>query len=291
MSLPKPKPETMIATLGVEPQVVTIALDKLVSAGKNIQKVIVIHTEHPAIKEALSVLEKEFISAYPDFSLHAAAISGPNGYIKDLLSKSDLNCLLQTLYLVIRQERQEGRIIHLCISGGRKVMGVMAMVVAQLLFGPQDQVWYLITKGWAPGSNRHLHTDDAAQSQLVPVPVLRWREAGTLIETVGVLSDPQEVLTWYQRLTERAEEKRRDEFVKRWLTPAERQVARLACLGYSNAAIASELNKREQTVANQLGSIYEKLREWLDYPEYNVDRSVLIARFAQYFNDRDLKGD
>ena len=57
----------------------------------------------------------------------------------------------------------------------------------------------------------------------------------------------------------------------------------MACRGYDNATIASRLGKREQTVANQLRSVYEKLREWLGFPDYNVDRSVLIAQFAPYF--------
>jgi len=57
----------------------------------------------------------------------------------------------------------------------------------------------------------------------------------------------------------------------------------LACRGLDNAAIADALYKREQTVANQLRGVYEKLREWLGYPEGNVDRHRLIAEFAPYF--------
>jgi len=53
-----------------------------------------------------------------------------------------------------------------------------------------------------------------------------------------------------------------------------------------NASIAAHLRKKEQTVANQLHSIYEKLREWLGFPESRVERSVLIAEFAPYFSER-----
>ena len=59
---------------------------------------------------------------------------------------------------------------------------------------------------------------------------------------------------------------------------------RLACLGYDNAAIAAKLAKQEQTVANQLRGVYEKLRELLDFPDYTVDRNVLISRFAPYYS-------
>jgi len=278
------KDETMIATLGVEPQVVTIALDSLIGQGKNINEVTVFYTEHPAILEALSIVEGEFKGGvYPGISFKARVISSTKGPVKDFQGEEELRALLRTLYTEIRQVRQKRHPIHLCISGGRKVMGIMAMTVAQLLFGPEDRVWYLITEGWKPGTARQLHANGSAQSRLIPVPVLRWQEAGILMEAVTELDDPREMLAWYHRLTKRAQEKRQAEFIKHWLTAAERRVARLACRGYDNATIASRLGKREQTVANQLRSVYEKLREWLGFPDYNVDRSVLIAQFAPYF--------
>jgi hypothetical protein len=40
----KGNPETMIATLGVEPQVITIALDSLIKQGKYINEVTVLYT-------------------------------------------------------------------------------------------------------------------------------------------------------------------------------------------------------------------------------------------------------
>lgn len=83
--------------------------------------------------------------------------------------------------------------------------------------------------------------------------------------------------------------KRRSEFVRYWLTRAEREVVRLVCRGLDNQTIAKALGKSEQTVANQLRNVYEKLREWLDYPEHNVDRSVLIAEFAPYFALAELE--
>lgn len=280
----------MIATLGVEPQVVTIALDSLINQGKYINEVTVLYTDHPAILEALAILEDEFkTDVYPGLSFRARVISTANGPVKDFQSEDELRGLLRTLYIEIRQARQKKRPLHLCISGGRKVMGVMAMTVAQLLFGPDDRVWYLITEGWKPGAGRRLHTAGNVQTRLIPVPVLRWQEAGTLMQAVTELDDPREMLAWYHRLTKRAEEKRQGEFIKHWLTPAERRVTQLACRGFDNASIAARLDKREQTVANQLRNVYEKLREWLGFPDYNVDRSVLIARFAPYFTMMEPK--
>jgi CRISPR-associated protein Csx14 len=78
--------------------------------------------------------------------------------------------------------------------------------------------------------------------------------------------------------------RRKREFVEYKLTPAERKLVRLACKGLDNAALARQLYKSEKTVANQLTSIYEKLREWRSFrADIPVSRAVLIAEFATYF--------
>lgn len=275
--------EVLLATLGTEPQVVTLTLDILLAKSRNIREVIVVYTEHPVINENLEILQEEFERFYRNVSLRLVPVTNIHGYVRDFFNEEDLRGLWRTLYIETRRARQTGSRLHMCISGGRKVMAVIAMSVAQLLFGPGDQVWYLLTEGWRPGSERRLHAGENDKILLLPIPVLRWSEADTLLRTVADLSDPHEVLTWYKRLTDKAEEKRKDEFIRHWLTPAEREVVRLVCLGYDNAAIAEKLAKKEQTVANQLRVVYEKLRELLGFPDYTVDRNVLISRFAPYF--------
>lgn len=276
--------EVLLTTLGTEPQVVTLSLDALLTKGHNISEVIVVYTEHPAITKNIGLLQKEFEQNYPGVTLRSIPVTGTKGLVKDFLNEEDLRGLWRTLYVEIRRARQVGCRFHMCISGGRKVMAVIAMSVAQLLFGPGDQAWYLLTEGWRPGSERYLHASKTDNVILLAIPVLRWSEADTLLRTVAELNDPQEVVAWYKRLTDKAGEKRKDEFVRHWLTPAEREVVHLACLGYDNAAIAKRLAKQEQTVANQLRRVYEKLRELLGFPDYTVDRNVLISRFAPYFS-------
>ncbi|HHW39906.1 MAG TPA: CRISPR-associated protein Csx14 [Syntrophomonadaceae bacterium] len=276
--------EVLIATLGVEPQVVTITLDQLLHRGCSIREVAVVYTLSPGVEEALAVIEAECVKGfYPGVQLRKAPVVSASGPVVDFCGEDELRALLRTLYKEVRRARQSGATVHLCVSGGRKVMGIIGMVVAQLLFGPKDCVWHLVTEGWHPGAERRLHLSPADRVWLVPVPVLRWAEAGTLLRTVAELNDPAEVVAWYERLSKENKMKRQDEFIRHWLTRAEREVVRLVCKGLDNATVAKVLCKSDQTVANQLGSVYEKLREWLGYPEYNVDRSVLIAEFAPYF--------
>ncbi len=278
------RPEILIATMGVEPQVVTITLDRLLADGRPIGAVTVVYTGSPPVQRALATVKAEFAGqVYPGVEFRAVPVTSRTGPVADFYTDEDVRGLLRTLYAEVRRARQAGWTVHLCISGGRKVMGILAMVVAQLLFGPEDCVWHLITEGWQPGDERRLHLPGKEKVWLVSVPVLRWSEAGTLMRAVAEMDDPAEIVTWYEKLSRAAHMNQRRDFIRRWLTPAERGVVRLACRGLDNAAIAAQLYKQEQTVANQLGRVYEKLREWLGYPSGNVDRSVLIAEFAPYF--------
>lgn len=282
---PKNQPATMIATLGVEPQVVTIALDALLNMGKQIKETTVIYTGNPTVRESVKILKDEFgrWEAYSQIHFRCVPVTAVQKIIQDFQTEKQLGGLLRALYVEIRRARRDKLLVHLCLSGGRKIMGLIGMSVAQLLFGPEDQAWYLITEGWQPGAARHLHALKTEQVWLVPVPILRWNEAGTLVQVVTELDDPQELLAWYERLTHKAEERRKGEFIRHWLTSAESEVMQLACYGFDNATIAARLGKQEQTVANQLHTVYQKLQEWLDYPAYNIDRNVLIAQFAPYF--------
>ena len=52
-----------IATLGAEPQVVTLALDALLAESESISRVLVVHTaaDRPPLSESLKVLQAELV--------------------------------------------------------------------------------------------------------------------------------------------------------------------------------------------------------------------------------------
>jgi len=82
--------------------------------------------------------------------------------------------------------------VHLCIFVRQKVMAISGMVVAQLLFGPDDRVWHLMSEGWQPGSEKRMHLRPKGQVWLVPV--LRWTESAALLVALGELDDPSEAI-------------------------------------------------------------------------------------------------
>lgn len=273
----------MLATLGNEPQVVTIALDRLLQDFL-IRQVIVVHTDAAPVRRGLMLLQAEFASErYAGIQFRAVPVEGPGGVLEDIRTGEDVRWLLRTLYRTVRDLKRSGTILHLCMAGGRKVMGVAAMVVAQLLCGPDDRAWHLLTEGWAPGGERRMHLDSGEPVWLVPVPILRWTDSGVMLAALGELDDPQEAIRRYEEIVRGERMRRRREFVTRWLTRAEREVARLACAGLDNAAIARKLRRSERTVAHHLTRIYGKLQDWLGFPETEVGRSLLLAELVPYF--------
>ncbi len=276
--------EAFVATLGVEPQVITLTLDRLLDKGYRIGEVRVVHTSSKPVQHALSLVRREFdAGAYPGIAFYPVPVEGDEGPIEDFRTSDDVGSLLRVLYREVRALRRAGYMVHLSISGGRKVMAVAGMVVAQLLFGPDDKVWHILTESWTPGGERQMHLPQGEPVWLVQVPVLRWTDSPAMLSAIAELGDPMEAIRRYEELVRSERMRRRREFVERWLTPAERQVVRLVCEGLDNTAIARRLQKSERTVAHQLTTVYGKFADWLGFSSEEPRRSVLSPSLAPYF--------
>jgi CRISPR-associated protein Csx14 len=277
------KGQVLVATLGTEPQVVTLALDLLRAKGYAIAQVVVVHTAGTVVQPALQRLHEE--SARDEHSAYRfVPVAGREGPIEDVVTEADIAAVLRTLYSTVLVEKRAGRLIHLSIAGGRKPMAIYGMVVAQLLFDEDDRVWHLLSEGWQPGEERVMHMRPDDRVWLVPVPVLRWSSVSPVATELALREDPWEAIQAQRTMQQDEDWRRKREFVERWLTPAEREVVRLASQGLDNAAIAERLGKAEKTVANQLTGVYGKLHEWRGYrTDVPVSRAVLVTEFATYF--------
>lgn len=273
-----------MATLGHEPQVVTIALDLLLQDRRPVREVTVVHTTSPRVLHGLRDVRREFASGrYPSVRLRSVPVRGEAGKLDDFRTEADVRNLLSAVYRAVRDAKLRFGAVHLSLAGGRKVMSVAAMVVAQLLFGPDDRAWHLLSEGWAPGAPRRMHLEAGETAHLVPIPVLRWTDSAAMLAALADLDDPAEAIRRYEQIVRGERMRRRREFVERWLTPAEREVARLACQGLDNATIARRLHRSTRTVANQLTSVYAKLQDWLGFHGPPPSRALLVAELAPYF--------
>lgn len=246
----------LVATLGSQPQVVTLVLDALLAQGANITRVIVVHTraDIEPIQTSLAALRKEFLvnRAYGDHIVFIPQpLAGSSGQLVDVITPREIDDAFQAMYTLLRQEKLAGHTIHLSMAGGRKTMAVFTMAAAQILFDSEDCLWHLVSSPSLVQS-RKFHAENPDDVTLIPVPIAFWR-----------------------RLRPDEPSRSRD-FIEHVLTPAEREIVHLLIReGLSNAALAERLGKSQKTIANQLSPIYAKLKKHFDLSE-TPDRTILL---------------
>ncbi|MGY4707274.1 CRISPR-associated ring nuclease [Candidatus Bipolaricaulota sp. J31] len=274
----------LIATLGTEPQVLTLCLQELLARGERIAEAVGVHSRgaDPAIAGALERLRTEWPSL-PFGSRVALRLEEIPA--ADFDSERALSVLYRHLKDLVASYRKRGFKVHLNLSGGRKPMGICALMVAQLLFGPEDRLWYLISSPELVAS-RALVGDRRAY-RLVEIPVPLWTEAGVFLEVLARYEDPWAAVELQRRLKHREELERWRHFLDDILTSAERRVvAELVIRGGTNADIARRLRKSPRTVEHQLESAYRKLREFLDWPpDLPINRTTLAALLSPFIRE------
>lgn len=247
----------LIATLGAEAQVITLALDSLLGRGVTIQYVEVVHThpEQEPIRSALIRLANEFqyFSGYHTIQYRTHCLLLRGQALSDVANSEQIDAAFRQFYWLLHQHKEQGRSIQLCLAGGRKTMSLFAQAAAQWVLDEQDAIWHLISSPELIAS-RQMHSEDLSQIQLVPIP--------------HAFPSPNH----------------KDSATQVFLTqlpPAERELALLLLNeGLSNAQLAQRLHKSTSTIANQLSNLYRKLEEHYHLPS-SPDRAMFIALLKQ----------
>jgi|Deesub1362B_J571_1020462.scaffolds.fasta_scaffold00241_10 CRISPR-associated protein Csx14 len=280
----------LISTLGTEPQVLTLCLQELLARGEGIVEAVGIHSrgEDPDIAAAVERLRREwpFLPFGREVELELEEVP-----VADFDSRASLVSLYRCLRDLIASSRSRGLRVHLNISGGRKPMGICALLVAQLLFGPEDKLWYLISSRELVESRELLA--ERCSYRLLEIPVPLWTEAEAFLEVLSRYEDPWAAVELQRRIKHREEVERWRHFLADILTPAERKVvAELVLRGGTNKEIAHRLRKSHRTVEHQLESAFRKLREFLDWPvKLPLNRLLLVKFLAPHFKSIHISGE
>ncbi len=276
-------PSVMIAPLGSKPQLVTIALDLLRRAGESVQEVIVIHTtlDRPVTRAAVTRLAEEFPHVYPKVRLRPICLCDEHSLpLNDVDSEPAAREAFRVLYREVKAAKQDRRRVHLSIAGGRKIIAVYAMAVAQLLFDPDDRVWHIFSMP-ALVESKALHPTQG-QAALIQVPVLRWSGISPALTDLVLSDDPFEALQRQEALRQADTLRLARAFVEQALTPAEREVVRLVvCDGLTDAEIAERTCRSAKTVGHHLSSAYQKARATFDLTR--ADRHTLTTLLTTYY--------
>jgi len=259
---PRPIPSVLIAPVSSKPQLVTIALDLLRAQGERVQEAVVVHTtlDRQATRAAVACLGQEFPHIYPGARLRPICLCDGRGMPLD-----DVDCepaareAFRVLYREVKAAKQGGRRVHLSIAGGRKIIAVYGMAVAQLLFDPDDRVWHVFSVP-ALIESQALHPQPG-EAALIRVPVLRWSEVSPTLTDLILSEDPFEALRRQEELRQADALRRARAFVERELSPAEREVVGLVVReGLTDAEIGRRTHRSPKTVGHHLSSAYQKAR-------------------------------
>lgn len=258
----------LVATLGAEPQVISLTTALLLQQ-EPLARVVAVHTDAhlPPISQALPALRLAFAAHAGLPPLECAAVNVP-----DTLTPPQLECFADALFAILKAELAAARRVHLLLAGGRKSMALVGLSVAQLLFGPEDRVWYLHSdtalrhagRFWpAPG-------DDV---QIIAMPLAPPVAAPARFTSSFTAPTPAAA----RQALSAAEQARLRFFVEHELTPAERAVAALFAQEVMTVDDAARrLVKSRKTVTNQLTSIYDKLESYFGLtPDVGTKREFL----------------
>jgi CRISPR-associated protein Csx14 len=164
-------------------------------------------------------------------------------------SPAEVNAAWQTFYQLLYELKAEHQPLHLSLSGGRRMLALLAASVAMLHFYPTDHVWHLytppeITERARDGAMMHVSAE--AGVHLIEVPLMPW---GAYFPGVRPLLDlsPQaqrSLPTGWLDDAERA----RCEQVWRALTPGQQAVLRLLAQHLTRKQVAERLVIEVSTV-------------------------------------------
>jgi CRISPR-associated protein Csx14 len=297
------QPAALVATLGTQPEVVTIALDLLLDVGVAVEKVFVIHTaaSRPGdrMEDSLRTLRREFMGrthySYRGgeprrCELTWVQLEAEGRLLDDVRSERDARAVLSTLFNIVRKLKMERYVVHLSIAGGRKSMSVYGMATAQLLFDSQDRLWHLFSSPTFEAQSL-MHPQEPGDAQLVRIPVLPISTVFPGMVTLLTSRDPLTVLERQEALMIMEGQRNRREFLDGRLTDPERTLVETLMnaitrdnRSLSNSELARKLSLTPGMARNRLSDIYEKLGQHLGLPEgEQVDRNILVSFLTPYY--------
>jgi len=292
----QPGGSTLVATVAGGPQIVTFALDALLQRGEVIYEVVAVHLspqDDPLVERALTRLTSEFLQdCYADrpCSLHLFPIRQGSKRLEDIQDDAAVNVAWLAIYELISALKAQGRHLHVCITGGRRMLALLAMSAAMLHFDHHDRLWHMYTPAEfieraRDGAIMHARPQDGVR--LLQVPLVPW---GAYLPGLRALAQvsPMEVVAAQTRWLDSAEQARCQAVVER-LTPRQLGVLRAFAAGQSPQDVAEALHVTVKTVHAHKTVILSECRNAWELPDdARLDYYFLREKFGRYFQVPDL---
>jgi CRISPR-associated protein Csx14 len=286
----------LVSTMGGQAQVVTFALDILLARGEAVSQVVVLHLspEDGRVQRALAQLGREFAN---DFYAHGGlpcrfrhvVVRDEAGPLLDIRDEGAAVATWQVVHGLISSLKSGGWRLHLCLAGGRRMMGLLAMSAAMLTFDHRDRLWHMYTPAdflerARDGAIMHARPEDGVR--LIQVPIAPW---GAYFPALRALAQatPEQAIAARTRWLDRAERARCRAVVGR-LTPRQLDVLRAFAAGRNPQEVAESLGVSLKTVDSHKTVILGECRNAWEMPEdARLSYHFLRDKFGPFFAEMD----
>lgn len=285
-------PSTLVATMGGQPQVVTFVLDELLRMGEVVNRVYILHplVGDSRMRNAHLHIMQEFTSRM--YRGHPCAMTmvplrhGTVG-VEQIDRQEFANAAWHAAQSLLRQLKSERSPLHLCVTGGPRMLGMLALSVASLCFDHGDQIWHLFTERALRtqadgGAIMHVDPTDDVRLLRVPAPML-----GLLFPPMRDLfvGDPQRLI---QSMQADPDAPRRSAVLAQ-LTPRQLEVLTLFAQGRTPPEVQSSLNLSAQGVSSHLTVVFKVCREIWSLPEdYRLTYHWIREKFGDWIDETSV---
>jgi CRISPR-associated protein Csx14 len=285
---------TLIASVGGQPQIVTLTLDLLLRQQIKINEVIVLHPagQDERIQNTLRRLSTEFAHDRYRYDgqewkchLHLQALNDERGPLPDITNTSGAQAARDVLHRLISSLKQQQKHIHLSVSGGRRVISLMAISAAQLHFDHADRIWHIYTPSELlphvhEGKQMHLPADSGVA--LLEVPFVPW---GAYFPQISQMPTSAQHTQNLQVAMMNAQERARCAQLIEEASKAQQKVLRQISTGQKPREIAAHLSLSVETVYSHTKVLLQLARNIWHLPEKEaINSQFLHDRFVHYFS-------
>ncbi len=279
----------LVATLGGQPQVVTFGLDLLLAQGVPVDELVVIHLAGQRYRQAYRRLAEAFPGdRYGERAIHlrGVPVQRQGRPLEEIRATADADAVWRTVHELIAGLKGRGLRLHLLLTGGRRLLALMAVSAALLHLEHGDRAWHLYTPDdvvAAAYDGAFLHAPPEAGVQLIEVPLA---PLGAYFPGLRPLlnTSPAEVIAARTRWLDEVEQGRCRAVLER-LSERQADVLRAFAAGLAPAEVADRLVISPKTVDTHKTAILAERRIAWALPEAErLGYHWLREKFGRYFD-------
>jgi CRISPR-associated protein Csx14 len=207
--------------------------------------------------------------------------------LEDIREPLEVDAMRKTFHELLATLKDENQIVHLSLTGGRRVVALIAFSAAMQYLTPADRIWHIYTPDdfrEEAREGRLMHAPPGAGVKLIPVPFVPWVSYFPGLAPLFARS-PQELreadLGWLEE-----EERERCRQVWDRLTVRRREVLRAFALGLTRQQAAARLTVEPSTIDTHRDAILDLCRQVWTLHEGKFDIYFLRERFGPYLRGR-----